>query len=116
MLLCTAGTKFQEGGPLCPLATLFLCVWKQASVTSKAPGFKMPHPAFNILRVIMNPSLSLEIFLKTLTHTKPWQLSSSYPGQMVEESVNAKKSVLYLRADFREPHQQVTRQKLLCTI
>lgn len=71
----------------------------------------MPHPACNTVQFIANPSFSLEIFLKTLTDSKPWQLSSSY--QLVEELVNAKKSVTHLRAIFREPYQEVTHWKLL---
>lgn len=80
----------------------------------KAPGFKMPHSACSTVQVIANPSFSLEIFLKTLTDSKPRQLSNSY--QLVEELVNAEKSVTHLRPVFREPHQEVTHQKLLCII
>lgn len=38
------GTKFRQGGLLCPLATL-LCIRKQTPVMSRAPGSEMPPSA-----------------------------------------------------------------------
>lgn len=43
-VLCMVGTKFRQGGLLCPLATL-LCIWKKNPVMSRAPGSEMPPSA-----------------------------------------------------------------------